>query len=184
MGYKAFIASSYPVLVFFLIVPLVLLWLSFFLFNVKIIYAEVGSVISIITFLALFIEYHVRFKSKEMEQSEKRLETRYTDQFRTNRSLATSLITVAGIFISLLGSGTMFGTMALNPLLIMAFISLILSAVAGFFSLDLLSDSVAYQRNRTLKVYKNGEVSFWFSARYQLELFIFALPFLISGILI
>ncbi|MFC4359236.1 hypothetical protein ACFO0N_14920 [Halobium salinum] len=108
--------------------------------------------------------------------------TRYPDQFSTIRSLSTNLITVVGIFISLLGSGAFFGDTEINSLIIVAFASLVFALIIGFLALAEISGAVKEQEDGKILVGSKEWGSIWFSARYQLLLFIFSLITLISGI--
>jgi|GEM_PF-5601286 len=100
-------------------------------------------------------------------------------RFESSSSLCTTLITVDGIFLSILGTGSLL-IKAPNLPIFLAFIMLVLSMIFGLWANDWLSIVADIDDQR---VYIPNWKEFWQDLSYQYHLFIIGTIYLFLGVI-
>jgi hypothetical protein len=100
-------------------------------------------------------------------------------RFESSSSLCTTLITVDGIFLSILGTGSLL-IKAPNLPILLAFIMLVLSMIFGLWANDWLSIVADIDDQR---VYIPNWKEFWQNLSYQYHLFIIGTIYLFLGVI-
>lgn len=187
-----FIFRWKTVVLFFLIFPLLGLWLPETVRTpddqIQLVVPEITPVLvlgtgALFAISLLFLLDWLRVqRHPEPPQTETTVSetTVYLEQYHTARSLASSLITAIGVFISLLGASAFFGGDQASPssALIVVFLMLVLAAILGFFSLSELSSGVNNQMDRGVTMASDIWLRFWYYAKYTLLALIVAVLFL------